>query len=124
MIGKPADQSSSGARESCSGMVSVFSDGNGRPVNSLTSRSFISLYDAWGVSSLSACARRNRSDVLVSCWAIIKNPRLNCCRFTGIPYTGKGQVYNRAQNACPIEINVESSKLPYAMPESILSTET
>src|SRR5882724_12539382 len=70
MIGNPADQSSSGARASCSGMVRVLREGNGLPVNSFTSRSLISLYDACGVSSLSACARRNRSDVLVSCWVM------------------------------------------------------
>src|SRR6476660_2491093 len=70
IIGSPADQSSSGARASCSGMVRVVRDGNGLPANSFTSWSLISLYEARGLSSLSACARRKRSEVLVSSLAI------------------------------------------------------
>src|SRR6185503_18838763 len=59
--GRPAVQSSSGARASCSGIVRLYVGGNGPPENSRTSCLERSLYDNCAFSLRIACARRKRS---------------------------------------------------------------
>src|SRR5437588_837181 len=62
--GRPAVQSSSGARESCSGMVRLLSGGIGEPLNSSKRRRRKSLSDTPSFSRASAIARRKMSDTL------------------------------------------------------------
>src|SRR5687767_4249253 len=82
--GRPAVQSSSGARASCSGIVRLYVGGNGPPENSRTSCVERSLYDVCAFSLRIACARRKRSATVgpefgsatMCSWLVFCNPKL------------------------------------------------